>query len=237
MPVEAPEGTIARKVPTSVVRSTSTVGLPRESSTYKKKKGIQCCIRVDMRNRDKLLSTHTTHSNRRRSGKLATSRATTAWIPPPPPRRRRASLPRMAAEEREAEADLAASMARAGLRLAAWLRQCGSGGGRAGGLGGREGRRKRETSGKCQQTIDDKMRALEFCNFMRIIPARKRGNLSAKHLFCQKQNGDASLLRRQRPKDYPQPLFKPAATNLARPGKTRNATPRDLLCAPPSISG
>ena len=37
MPVEAPEGTMARKVPTSVVRSTSTVGLPRESSTYKQK--------------------------------------------------------------------------------------------------------------------------------------------------------------------------------------------------------
>ena len=33
MPVDAPEGTIARNVPTSVVRSTSTVGLPRESST------------------------------------------------------------------------------------------------------------------------------------------------------------------------------------------------------------
>ena len=33
MPVDAPEGTIARNVPTSVVKSTSTVGLPRESST------------------------------------------------------------------------------------------------------------------------------------------------------------------------------------------------------------
>ncbi len=31
MPVEAPEGTAPRKVPTSVVRSTSTVGFPRES--------------------------------------------------------------------------------------------------------------------------------------------------------------------------------------------------------------
>ena len=34
MPVEAPEGTIARTVmPPAVVRSTSTVGLPRESRT------------------------------------------------------------------------------------------------------------------------------------------------------------------------------------------------------------
>ena len=31
MPVDAPDGTAARKVPFAVVRSTSTVGLPRES--------------------------------------------------------------------------------------------------------------------------------------------------------------------------------------------------------------
>jgi len=31
MPVDAPDGTDARKTPISVVKSTSTVGLPRES--------------------------------------------------------------------------------------------------------------------------------------------------------------------------------------------------------------
>jgi len=31
IPVDAPEGTAARKVPLSVSRSTSTVGFPRES--------------------------------------------------------------------------------------------------------------------------------------------------------------------------------------------------------------
>ena len=31
LPVEAPEGTAARKMPFSVVKSTSTVGFPRES--------------------------------------------------------------------------------------------------------------------------------------------------------------------------------------------------------------